>query len=278
MARKKKIIIQTFNPYEARYPGRKVISRDTLNAVKQLRNQNIDVVILPEDGRPVEYVFRKGMLDFLRDPIIAFFVGVPVNVACGLMTSAVQYAWGRFQNVVLPGRPPETPNILFKVEGENRTFSCSGQPMDGKSVARIVELVQQGQRDYAAAMTEKRPYPNRSAPLFREHVPHVVGWCAIGMEDGELIARDAVITDPITLEMLKSGELRGMSVAGIATKSICSICSGDYVACNHVAGEMYDGNECLNGIEESILVDVSLVRDPVNVDCFLRIVESAGVA
>lgn len=87
------IRFRSFNPYAARYPGRRVVSRDTLLFMKELRSQGYGVVVLPDDGTPLNYVAEKGLSQLLADPTVAWLINIPVNFVVSLLSNI---AYGRF--------------------------------------------------------------------------------------------------------------------------------------------------------------------------------------
>jgi hypothetical protein len=58
------IEIDSFNPYENRFPNRKLVDNDTLKLIKILRQQGITVTVRPDNGQPLQYLFRKGVSEF----------------------------------------------------------------------------------------------------------------------------------------------------------------------------------------------------------------------
>jgi hypothetical protein len=79
-----------------------------------------------------------------------------------------------------------------------------------------------------------------------------------------LKVEDAKIDHEETCRRLDAGELSGFSIGGMAGKATCSICSGSYLDCDHVAGEEYVGQSCQVDVSEISLREISLVRNPVN--------------
>jgi hypothetical protein len=74
----------------------------------------------------------------------------------------------------------------------------------------------------------------------------------------------AQIHDDETWALIEAGEMTGYSIAAIVRKSRCSVCGGDFIACEHVTGEVYEGESCQCTLEKLELTDISIVRDPVN--------------
>ena len=70
------IEIDAFNPYDGIYPNRKVITKDILVLIKTLRANGYEVVVFPNDGRKIEYLFKKGDTNFLADP----FMEAPIKL------------------------------------------------------------------------------------------------------------------------------------------------------------------------------------------------------
>ena len=71
------------------------------------------------------------------------------------------------------------------------------------------------------------------------------------------------ITDEQTKLRIECDDLIGFSVGGIIQKSTCFICKKDYVACNHITGQIYDGKECVVRIDKILIADFSVVKNPV---------------
>jgi phage head maturation protease len=69
---------------------------------------------------------------------------------------------------------------------------------------------------------------------------------------------------------IENGELKGFSIGGLVTKSVCQICGCDYVECLHITGEVYEGVTCSNIIEKCDLAEVSVVQDPANPLCNIK--------
>lgn len=84
------IQIDAFNPYDGIYPNRKVITKDILILIKTLRSNGYEVVVLPNDGRKIEYLFKKGDTNFLADPFNQVLINIPLPIAAGLVTNWLQ--------------------------------------------------------------------------------------------------------------------------------------------------------------------------------------------
>lgn len=55
------VLIYSYNPYESRYPARRVISREALHIAKLTRESGYSVVIEPDDGSKLAYTTEKGL-------------------------------------------------------------------------------------------------------------------------------------------------------------------------------------------------------------------------
>ena len=83
-----KIVIETFNPYEAAFPNRLLVDRDTLRLAKYFRQNGFEVTIKGQDNIPVEYLSRKGIGDLFTDPIfITIATTILANVVSDLITT-----------------------------------------------------------------------------------------------------------------------------------------------------------------------------------------------
>ncbi|MCH7560759.1 MAG: hypothetical protein IIC67_05230 [Thaumarchaeota archaeon] len=74
---------------------------------------------------------------------------------------------------------------------------------------------------------------------------------------------DAVISvnDKRYIQSILEGH-RGLSPELIVRKIGCSICRQNYEDCNHIAGETYDGKECICLMEEFEALNVTAVTHP----------------
>lgn len=70
---------------------------------------------------------------------------------------------------------------------------------------------------------------------------------------------------------MQKGKYKGGSVTGIAKKSICSICNSNFTKCNHISGQIYNEKECYNSIVEADLIEVSIVKQPINTETFVKL-------
>src|SRR6478752_120969 len=86
----KKIKIDTFNPYESRFPNRKLITRDTLILIKHLRSEGYEIIIEPEDDKPLEYLYKKGFSEFFADPVNIFLAGIPITIITNIISNQIQ--------------------------------------------------------------------------------------------------------------------------------------------------------------------------------------------
>ncbi len=257
-----RVEFQSTNPYESIYPNRRVVSRETLHLIKNLRSKGYSVIVTPDDGSEINYIAEKGVKEFLSTPIIATLVGIPLGVLTSLIAS---YTFDSLKE--LP--KPETTNIVIKVdqEGKELHYNHIGAPISDSKFKELVSLLKERSKIHQAIRTIPPPNPIRPVPIFLEHSPKLVGWGNIKTEDKGLFVEEAIITDDNTYSLLKSGTLKGFSIGGLVRKPICGICNKNYIYCNHIAGELYDEKECINKITKMDLVEISIVREPINENC-----------
>ena len=82
----------------------------------------------------------------------------------------------------------------------------------------------------------------------------------------------AKIDDEDTWRRVRSGELKGMSIAMLVHDSECTICRRQYAECLHISGQDYGGTMCTVGIHGVHLTEISVVKDPVNPGCVIDLV------
>lgn len=242
----------------------RIVNRTTLDLMKALRGKGYRVIVEPDDGSPLYYLVEKGEPSLLANPTFVFLVNIPISVITSLLGS---WLYNRFRDRSAATKAP--PLIAFRVEsgGMSAYFSETGARISSEEAQVVFELLK---RRGAALNTIASAKSDRSAefPLCLEHTRTIVGSAEVWEDGGGLRATLRIHRDDVHA-LLKSGELRGLSIAGMVRRSECSICGHDYVDCAHIAGLDYNGTVCVNTIEDIALAEVSLVREPINSDCLI---------
>lgn len=254
------IKIDTFNPYECRFPNRKLITRDTLILIKHLRSNGYNVIIEPEDSRPAEYLYRKGLTEFFADPLNILLVGVPITIITNIVSTQIQKLLDKNATV--------KSNINIKIDNSNNTYNYLGEPHK-KNNKKVIEEKRKNLKDgFEKCFHIKPPNPRFPTPIFLEHKPKIVGWCVLSTDEKGLKS-EGIITDKVVRRRISQNRLNGASVTGIAAKTECSICKSNFVYCEHIPSNIYDGVECHNKIIETDFVETSIVKAPINSECLL---------
>lgn len=257
------VTIDSFNPYDSIFPNRKLVTRDILILIKTLRQAGYIVKVNPDDNRPIEYLFKKGETNFLSDPSNQLLISIPVSIITGLITNWIQKLFDKKvkpSNVIIINQETNIISNSF-----NKIIS-KNQIDDNKKKRKVIK------KDYEKCLKTKSPIPGLPFPILLEHKPIIIGWCRLQETDKGLEIEKGIITDKKIYEKLKQGKFNGASVTGIAKKSNCSICENNYTECNHITGEIYDGKICTNNIIETDLIEVSLVKKPININTFIKLV------
>ena len=258
---KPRITFQSYNPYEARYPGLRVVPRETLHLLKVLRSQGFKVIVEPENGTKLYYLAEKGIREFLADPIVATVVGVSLSFIVNLISSWV------YDRLKHQPQPDDQVNLIleFDENGGKARYDHNGQPISDERFQAILSLLNERSRLYLESLKAVPPEPSRPYPIYLEHTSKIVGWAERIFTDDEGLKVERIkITDEETWVRTVSDDLTGFSIGGIIRKSACSICKQDYVACNHLAGRRYNGKECVVRIDDILLADFSIVKEPVH--------------
>src|SRR5436309_11802391 len=100
------------NRYVSMFPDLRVVSNQTLHVMKFLRSQGHEVIVDPDDGRPLAYTTEKGG-NFLADPTIALLVGIPLGVIPSLVA-----AW--LYDRIRRGREHPSSNVIFVTLEDNQ--------------------------------------------------------------------------------------------------------------------------------------------------------------
>ncbi len=256
----KRISLRVANLYQDKYPDRHLIGWEVIVLRKMLREQGYHVVLEPDDGRPVDYLVRKGVLqNVLSDPLVVASSTVAVSVITSIFAN-----W--LSKVLFGGnKKSDSTNIAIQItkSGTKMTFDHRGNKISAKRLRQITKMF----RRVSARLQRppiQSPYPHRPWPIYLEHDGKIVGWCRLETSDQGLEIKEGYITDDAALRRLKKGEIKGASICGVAKETECSICGGNFVDCIHVPGRTYNGSKCGNRIKRIDLIEVSLVRNPAN--------------
>lgn len=262
-----KILIDSHNPYEFWFPGRKFVGRDTLRLIKYLRQAGHEVVVKPDDGKPFEYLFQKGIKDIFSDPIYIQLIAAGSTLITTLIANAIQKVIDGSKKKSLAEK-----NIVININ--NVYYNIDGQKILEGGVKDKKKKYKKLQEGFQNCLSMSPPYPSLAVPILLEHKPVIVGWCSLQYTIEALEIRNSKILDKNVLRKIEKGKIKGASMTGVAMKAICSICERDYVDCIHISGEVYEGSHCMNDIHEAIPIELSFVKEPVNTACILEIVRA----
>lgn len=257
-----KIEIQTFNPYESIYPNRKVVTREGLILIKTLRSEGYDVVVKLNDKRPIEYLFKKGEISFLSDPIVQLIISVPSGIIIGLITNMIQK---RIE------KEKHSTNVIIIDNSTNTIINSFNKKISKGALKDTTKKKKSYANSIEECLKVKSPYPGLPFPILLDHKPIIIGWCRLADTDVALEIEKGIITDKNVYRKMQNGKYKGGSITGIAKISTCNICNSNYVDCNHIAGNTYDGKECTNSIVEADFIEVSIVKEPVNTQTFIKL-------
>ena len=255
------VSFHSYNPYEALYPGLRVVPRQILHLIKVFREKGYSVIVEPENGTKQSYLAEKGIREFLSDPIYALVVGTSLSLVTNLISS---WLYERLK------RKPQGDDLNLILEfdenGTKARYSHNGQPISDDRFQSLLDALNQRANQYAEARKIVAPDPMRPFPIHLEHTGKIVGWAQNVFPDDKtkrLMVEGGRITDDETWDRIESGDLKGFSIGGIVTDSRCLVCNREYVDCNHIAGEQYDGKECIVQITGILLAEISIVKEPV---------------
>lgn len=257
-----------FYAYTYLYPDGshvRLVSRTTLDFLKALRAQGVEVVVLPDDGTPIHYLVRKGEPSLFTDPVFAYLVGIPTSVIASLFAAWLHERRWRDR------QPEEESEIVLRIEegGTSLFYSETGAQVSEAHAERVIHLLESVAENLNTVSKARAKDPQHRFPICLEHTDEIIGWTHVQEDERGLRMKDGEFVDSTLWARVDSGELRGASIGGIATESECSICGADYSECNHISGLEYDGSLCINAIRKFELAEVSLVREPVNQGCLI---------
>lgn len=258
---KKKIKIDSFNPYENRFPNRKLVTRNTLLLIKQLRSDGYNVIVEPENDQPLQYLYKKGIAEFFADPINITLIGIPIAILTNVISNELQKLFDKDDTL-------DKKNINIKIDNSTKTYNYLGNPQDKNNTKRIKKKRKELKEGFDRCFEIKSPYDDLPTPVFLQHKPKIIGWCELWSDDDGLKSKMKII-DKVVKRRISQNRLNGMSVTGIATKTECSICKSDFVYCEHIPGKKYKGKKCYNTIIETDYIESSIVKEPINSQCLI---------
>jgi hypothetical protein len=263
MSWKGEITIQSFNPYEVQFPGRRIISRDTLLLMKMLRQEGYQVTIVPDNGSRVYQLRRKGVTELFADPVLVYLLDIPLKFIIGVIA-------GLTVRRLLSGSESKGGQVHLLLEseqdGKKMRFDYKGRPLADTEFQSIIAAFKTQQQSFGESFRVTSPDPARPKPIFLEHTPRIVGWGRVFLDKSGKLMVDAKGTDDETWEKTRNGVIKVFSWGGLVGQTVCSICQEEYLDCNHVAGKKYKGKECVVRLEQVEMAEISLVSDPVMVD------------
>lgn len=260
-----KILVEAINKYDFLYPEKKLVDRDTLRTIKYLKQAGHEVVVLPDNGKPFEYFFQKGIMDLFTNPIYVYFMGMASTIVGGLLTNAIQ-------KVIENSKDKHSvadKNIIYNFN--SYYYNIKGEKIPSGTVKDKKKKQKALQDEFQKLIDVKSPYPDLPVPILIDHKPKVIGWCALDDDGVNLNIIDSKILDKNVFRKINQGKIKGASVTGIATKTVCTICKSSYVDCVHVSGDFYNGIKCLNEMHEAIPLEMSLVKTPVHPGALIQL-------
>lgn len=255
---KKEVVIDAFNPYEARFPNRTVISREELHLIKMLRQQGIDYRVRSKYGGEIYILSQKNFESLLVDPMFLTLFNIGIGVVSAFVYDLIK------------GKK-ELNDKLFIKNKDGEVFNYEGKQLDRGLIKDVTEKMLTSQQQFRKALITQSPYNELPYPVHLEHTPQIVGWCNLVVDERGLRVDPCKVTCDRTWERIQSNDLKGLSIGGLISKSNCGICGADYRDCNHITGNSYGGVECVNEIAKFDLAEVSIVTNPANNLCGINL-------
>ncbi|MFT3908347.1 MAG: hypothetical protein QM737_02890 [Ferruginibacter sp.] len=264
------VYIESFNAYESRYPNRKIVTREVLNLIKTLREAGHTVIVKPEDDRPIEYLFKKGEISFLTDPANQVIISFVTSMAGTLITNWIQKLIDKNSN------KEKANNSIIVIDNSTKIIKNSfNKTLSRSELADAKTKRKKVSKEYEESINAEPPYANLPWPILLNHKPPIIGWCRLAESNKGLEIEDGYIKKKYHAKIEK-GNYKGVSITGIAAESKCSICKKDYVDCNHISGKKYDGVMCTHELVRNDIIEVSVVKEPINKGTFIRFLKDSS--
>lgn len=256
---KEKIVVQSYNPYQAICPTTRVVSLETLYLIKMLRSKGLEVSVEPEDGTQLCYLSKKGWQDIFTDPIFIFINEISRSIVLNLISS-----WLFDKLKISKSSAKNKIPLVIETDdnGQKTKYSFDGELISDDTLLDMTIKMEQDKSRFATPFSV-RPNSSRSFPVYLEHTNQIVGSAQKFLKDSKGLSIEGMkITDPATWQRIQLGELKGWSLAGVITSSECSICKKEFVDCNHFPPNTYHGKHVSIKIKSICIAEISLVREP----------------
>ncbi|TYW39968.1 hypothetical protein, partial [Vibrio cholerae] len=169
------VVIDAYNPYEARFPNRTVISREELHVIKTLRSSGIDYKIRSKYSGELYILSQKNFESLLTDPIFLTLYNLAIGVGASYVYKALN-------------NEKELNNKLFIKNKDGEVFDYQGMPLGQDTIKHVTRSMFKTQSDFAKTMSSKSPYPELPHPVHLEHTANIVGWCHLVADERGLRA------------------------------------------------------------------------------------------
>lgn len=272
----KSITFKSYNPYEFLHPNLRVVSWETLDLIKSLRLQGYEVIVDPNNGKKLNYLVQKGWYEKLSDPIFLAVVNIPISFLTSYLASWV-YEYRKNKQALNEEANEKVIDFIIEYteKGRKLRFNHKGEEISDEKFKHILKVISDKIESFAKSQKNYREVRFHPIPIYLEHTDRVVGWADKYSIDETGVKLDCIlIKDDETYERIEKGELKGLSVGGIVTKSTCQICKKDYVDCNHITGFSYGKKICTNGIDKILLVEMSIVKTPIQPLALIQIIRN----
>lgn len=261
------LLLVPSSPYKNILDGKVLITRAELNLIKLLRHNGLDISVAYDADKEVYYVVEKGIKEFIEHPLTLFLIGIPLSVMLNILSNHLDDE--------LFGKSEIRSEIILQQEKDRKTvsFNQEGKELSEETIKTIFEEANsnffiEDYRSQAPASPNKNKHPH---PIYLNHTNKIIGWGEIFLGEKGLMLKNGVITDKETKKLLDDGVYRGISITGASQNCLCSICKGDYLQCEHISGAIYNGVMCSNTINSIELININLVKEPVNPEALLEL-------
>lgn len=242
------LTIGAFNPFQNLYPRRTVLTRETLNLVKSLREETIPFKIESPYGEKIWYIVAKG-------EGISIFNSIAI-----WLREYDPFLWEAFERFIISKLGQYSWKFFKKKYGDKILASIQSTLFTDKY---SIEAWLDFSVEYERVLKSMQPDSEFRWPVFHEHTARHIGWAKC-YEDLNELKTEARLFDADSKQKLKQGYYKGFSILGLAHDSECSICGENFTVCNHITGKVYENQTCVNHIKQIDLACLGLTTKPIN--------------
>src|SRR5690606_33036202 len=114
-------------------------------------SEGYEVVIEPDNGLPVQYLYRKGIAEFFADPVNITLINIPITILTNIISNQIQKLLNKKETV-------NKENINIKIDNSTRTYNYLGEPQEVNNHKLVNKKRKESKDGFDRCFEIKSPY------------------------------------------------------------------------------------------------------------------------